>query len=192
MTNRTLTALVIRFAALLLFMKIFEFFGAYAISVFYTASLAFLSEKLNMPFDKFYLHGTFLLISNVVMSLLLFTKAEWISSKIIKDDKPIEIQLSAESIVMSILFSTGIIWLASLIYSIPDAYEYIQMMVARFNHETFDAKGSFSPMYFIMKIIIGLLFVFKVGPLTRFFTRKKSLAKLREQNPEVEDDNTTA
>jgi hypothetical protein len=172
MTNRTLTALAIRFAALLLFMKIFDHFGAYFFSAAAASAIAFARENLNTAFNKFFYQGIFLLIANTVIFLFLFFKAEWISTKLIKQDKDIAVNLTPEKIIASIILSTGLLWLASAIFQLPDAFEYVQWAIGELNHEEYIRKFDFGPAYFIMKTILALLFIFKVDKITRFASNR--------------------
>lgn len=173
MTNRTLTALAIRFAALLLFMKIFDLFNTYFFSLYYTAVLPLFQDQVHTPLDKFYYNGTFLLITNILISVVLFFKADRISTKLIKEDNHINIGLTPETLIKSILLSTGIIWLANSIFLLPDLYEYIQWAIAKVNHEELNySKRDFSPIHYILKASIALLFIFRTNKVSLYLGKK--------------------
>jgi formate hydrogenlyase subunit 3/multisubunit Na+/H+ antiporter MnhD subunit len=172
MTNRTITTLSIRFAALLLFMKIFEQFGSYFMSVYFTAIIPIFEKQLHSSIDKFYYNGTFLILSNILISCILFFKAEWVSSKLIKEDSEINIGLTPEKLIKVILLTTGIIWLATSIYLIPDLYEYIQSIIEKVNDEEPTKNGDFSPIYYLLKTLIALLFVFRVEKISLYLEKK--------------------
>src|SRR5690606_5450454 len=123
MTTRTLTTLILRIAGIYLFTKIFDHFGSYFFSIYSTATMARFDELLKEPIDKFYFTGTFLTIVNIVVSLFLFIKADWISKKLIKTDKEIITELNPKSLSKVILITVAIVWLASSIYFIPDFIE---------------------------------------------------------------------
>ncbi|HEU4716630.1 MAG TPA: hypothetical protein VFU15_02305 [Bacteroidia bacterium] len=180
MTNRTLTALAIRFAALLLFMKIFDQFGFYFLSIYYTALMPVLENQLHTSLDKFYYNGTFLLLGNFLISGILFFKAEWVSSKLIKVDSDITIGLTPEKLIRVILLTTGITWLAYSVYLLPDLYDYIQMMIAKANHLGFAKKVDFSPIYYILKTTIAFLFVFRVEKISSYLEKKMNRSEVRQ------------
>jgi hypothetical protein len=174
MTNRSLTTLAIRFAALLIFMKIFEFFGEYLFSIFSVTVVPFFEAELHSTIDKFYYNGVFLMVSNFLVSGFLFFKAEWVASKLIRDNNEINIGLTPEKLIKSILLTTGLIWLASSVYLIPDLFDYIQLLIARHNNVEFSKKVDFSPFYYILKTTIALLFVFRVENISSFLEKKMS------------------
>jgi hypothetical protein len=191
MTNRTLTALAIRFASLLLFMKIFDNFGSYFISIYYTVVISILEEKLHLPFDKFYYNGTILILCNILISSVLFFKAEWVSSKLIKEDSDINIGMTPEKLIKVILLTTGIIWLASAVFLLPDLFDYIQMLIAKFNQVESTKKVDFSPLYYIFKTIIALIFVFRVDKVSLYLEKKMYQRELRQNLNQGDQDKGT-
>ena len=68
MTNRTLTALIVRLVGFALFIKIFDFFGSYFMSIYMTSSIVFLDETSGTvdAFNKLYYTGTILAFTNLV------------------------------------------------------------------------------------------------------------------------------
>jgi hypothetical protein len=180
MTNRNLTAVAIRFAALLLFMKIFESFDSYFLSVYWAAVIPFFEEHLHTSFDKFYYSGTFLIIANVLISSILFFKADRIASKLVKEDSSINIGLTPEKLIKVILLTTGLVWLASAIYLLPDLCDYIQMMIAKINHVKFTKRVDFNPFYYILKTTIAILFIFRVEKISLYLEKKMNKRQLRQ------------
>jgi len=172
MTNRTLTTIAIRFAALLLFMRIFDFFGTYFFSVYYTATIPLFEKELHTSMDKFYYNGTFLIVTNFLISGFLFFKAELIASRLIKENNNVDIGMTPEKLIKVILLSTGIIWLASSVFLLPDLITYIQILIDRFNHAHSSKKTEFSPIYYLLKTMIALLFIFRINKIVPFLERK--------------------
>lgn len=193
MTNRTLTTIAIRFAALLLFMRIFDQFGSYFLSIYYTAVIPLFEKQLHTPFNKFYYNGTFLIFSNFLISSVLFFKADWIASKLIKEDSAINIGLTPEMLIKVILLTTGITWLATSVYLLPDLYDYVQMLIAKANHVEYSKKVDFSPLYYILKTMIALLFVFRVEKISLYLEKKMNRKELRQNiNQDDQDKSTNA
>lgn len=172
MTHRTLTTIALRFAALLLFMKIFDSFGAYFYSVLMMAWGAFNNDNILIGINKFYVHGTFLAVMNVVVSSLLFFKAEWIATRLIKTDQTVTANISAGELIRIILLTTGVLWLVSLIFVLPDLFAYIETMVARFNKVHVKNSGDFSPVYFLAKLFFALLFILRSEKIAVYIERK--------------------
>ena len=191
MTNRALTTLAIRFAALLLFMKIFDQFGSYFLSIYYTAVIPIFEKQLHTSLDKFYYNGTLLILTNFLISSILFFKAEWVASKLIKVDSDINIGLTPEKLIKAILLTTGIIWLANTVYLLPDLYDYVQMLIAKANHEEISKKVDFSPIYYILKTTIALLFVFRVDKVSLYLERKMNQRHAVETIQLEDHDNST-
>jgi hypothetical protein len=193
MTNRALTTIAMRFAALLLFMKIFDHFGSYFLSIYYIAVFPIFEKQLNTPLDKFYYNGTFLILSNFLVSSILFFKAEWVASKLIKEDSGINIGLTPEKLIKVILLTTGIIWLSTAVYLLPDLYDYVQMLIAKANQVELTKKVDFSPLYYILKITVGLLFVFRVEKISLYLEKKMNRKELRQNiDQDYQDKSTNA
>lgn len=168
MTNRTLTALVLRIAGIFLFTKLFEQFGAYFLSIY---SIAVMTE-LGQPIDKFYFSLTFLAIANITVSLFLFIKAEWISKKLIKTENDIKTELNAESLTKVILLTVGVIWLAKLIYLIPDFIEYCVKLFSKLNGKEEIELPDFDFPYYILKIILTLIILFRIEKISNWIIKK--------------------
>jgi len=181
MTNRVLTTLAIRFAALLLFMKLFEQFNSYFISIYYTVIIPFYEKALNTSLENLAYSGTSLLLINLVVSSFLFFKAEWVASKLIKQDSDIHIELTPHKLIRVILLTTGTIWLATSVYLLPDLYDFILKMIALANDEKLDDKVEFSPIYYVLKTSIALLFVFRVDKISSYLEKRLEPKEVKQQ-----------
>jgi hypothetical protein len=172
MTNRTLTALIIRIAGIFLFTKIFDHFGSYFLSIYLSATMARYDELLIEPIDKFYFTGTFLTIANIVVSLILFIKAEWISEKLIKTDNEIKTELNAKSLTKVILLTVGVIWLAKLIYLIPDLIDYCTKFISSLNGNEEIDLPDFAVANYILKTILTLIIIFRIEKISNWIIKK--------------------
>ena len=133
MTNQTLTTLILRIAGIYLFTEIFDHFGAYFFSIYGTATMARFDELLSEPIDKFYFTGTFLTVANIIVSLFLFIKADWISKKLVKTKSEIKTELNPKSLTKVILLTVAIIWLAKMFYLLPGLIEYCIKFISMLN-----------------------------------------------------------
>ena len=173
MTNQILTTLVIRIAGIFLFTKIFDHFGSYFFSVFNIASLSRIDELLNRePIDKFYITGTFLTVANIIVSLFLFIKAEWIATKLIKVDKEILTELTPKSLMKVILLSVSIIWFAMSVYLLPDFVEYCIELIKRIKGDEAQTTFRFSPAKYLLKTTISILIIFRIDKITNWILSK--------------------
>ena len=172
MTNRILTSLILRIAGIFLFIKIFDHFGSYFFSIYGTATIARFDELLKEPIDKFYFTGTFLTLANIVVSIFLFVKAEWISKKLIKSEKEIITELNPKSLTKVILMTVGIVWLATTIYLIPDFIEYCIQWASQLNgSENADISG-FSAAKYILRTILALILIFRIEKISDWIIKK--------------------
>jgi len=172
MTNRILTALTLRIAGIFLFIKIFDHFGSYFFSIYGTATMPHFAELLKEPIDKFYFTGTFLTLTNIVISLFLFLKAEWISKKLIKTDKEIITELNPKSLSKVILMTVGIVWLATSIYLVPDFIEYCIELSSKLNgNENADIPDISAPKY-ILRTVIALILIFRIEKISDWIAKK--------------------
>jgi len=172
MTNRILTALTLRIAGIFLFIEIFDHFGSYFLSIYGTAFIAEFAELLKEPIDKFYFTGTFLTIANIIISLFLFLKAEWISKKLIKSDKEIVTDLNPKSLSKVILITVGIVWLATSIYWFPDFIEYCIKMTSKLNGNENAEVPDFSAAKYILRTIIALILIFRIEKISDWIIKK--------------------
>lgn len=172
MTNRNLTALILRIAGIYLFTKIFDHFGSYFFSVYATAAITNFDELLNTPIGNFVFKGTFLSITNICMSLFLFIKADWISKKLIKTDSEIKTELNPKSLSKVILLTVGIIWLAQLIYIIPDFINYCTTFVMMITSDEYIQLPNFAIANYLLKLILTLLIIFKIEKISHWIINK--------------------
>lgn len=172
MTNRTLTSIVLRLAGLLLFMKIFDHFGSYFLSLYMTSVIPIFEEQLHQPLNKFYYNGTFLIISNIIISFLLLFKAEAISKRLIKNDSEIQIQLTKEDLIKSVVLIIGITWVAQTIYLFADALDYTIQLVKKLNGNETVELSNFPIIKYILKGIIAVMFIFKVQKISNYLMKK--------------------
>ncbi|MEW7292864.1 hypothetical protein [Aquimarina sp. 2304DJ70-9] len=172
MTNRILTALTLRIAGIFLFIKIFDHFGSYFLSIYGTAAMAQFAELLEKPIDKFYFTGTFLTLANIVVSLFLFLKADWISKKLIKTDKEIVTELNPKSLSKVILMTVGIVWLATSIYLIPEFIEYCIQLTSQLNGNENADISDFSVAKYIVRTMIALILIFRIEKTSDWITKR--------------------
>lgn len=172
MTNRTLTALILRIAGIYLFTKIFDYFSSYFFSIYATATMGRFDELLKEPIHKFYFTGTFLTIANITVSLFLFIKADWISKKLIKSDKEIVTELNPKSLTNVILLTVGIIWLATSIYLFPEFIKYCLEMISKLNENENAKLPDFPFANYILKTILGLLLIFRIEKISNWIVKK--------------------
>ncbi|CAM1355954.1 hypothetical protein [Tenacibaculum ascidiaceicola] len=172
MTNRTLTTLILRIAGIYLFTKIFDHFGTYFISVYGTATMARFDELLSEPIDKFYFTGTFLTIANIVASLFLFIKADWISKKLVKTESEIKTELNPKSLTKVILLTVGVIWLAKMIYLLPDLIEYSTKLISRLNGNEEIELPDFALANYIIKAVLTLIIIFQIEKISNWIIKK--------------------
>ncbi|MDY0781690.1 hypothetical protein [Tenacibaculum sp. IB213877] len=172
MTNRTLTTLILRIAGIYLFTKIFDHFGTYFFSVFGTATMARFDELLSEPIDKFYFTGTFLTIANIVVSLFLFLKADWISKKLVKTESEIKTELNPKSLTKVILLTVGVVWLAKMIYLLPDLIEYCIKFISKLNGKEEIELPDFALANYILKAILTLIMIFRIEKISNWIIKK--------------------
>jgi hypothetical protein len=172
MTHRTLTTIVLRFAALMLFIKIFDSFGAYFYSVVLLGYTALHNQPVLEGIDKFYVNGTLLLFANVIVSSFLFFKAEWIANRLIRSDHAVTANLSAGELIRVILLTTGVLWFVSLIFLLPELFDFIEVMVAKLNGTMIRNKLDFSPVYFLTKLFFAWLFIFRSERIAVYLEKK--------------------
>ena len=172
MTNRILTALAIRIAGIFLFTKIFDHFGSYFISIFSISAFSGFDEILNEPIDKFYFTGTFLTLANIVISIFLFVKAEWISRKLIKSEKEIITELNPKSLSKVILLTVGIVWLATSIYLMPNFIEFCFELISRLNGNEDAELTDFAAANYILKTILALILILRIEKISSWITKK--------------------
>ena len=172
MTNRTITSLAIRIAGLYLFTKIFDHYASYILSTFYSSTFTSLSEVLEKPLEKFYVTSMFLMLTNIFIALFLIIKAEWISTKLIKSDSEIATNFTLKSFCNAVFISIGIIWLAKVLYLMPDFIDYSGKVIASMIWEADVEIPKFSGLRYIIRLIIALFLVFKANKISNWVTKK--------------------
>lgn len=172
MTNRILTTLTIRIAGIFLFIKIFDHFGSYFLSIYLSTVIGLSEDSLTEPIEKFYYTGTFLTLANILVSLFLFMKAEWISKKLIRTDKEIITELNPKSLSKVILISVGIVWLASSIYLLPEFIEYCVKLISKLNGNENAKVSDFDTSKYILRTIIALILIFRIEKISNWITKR--------------------
>ncbi|NAS32260.1 hypothetical protein GTQ40_14845 [Flavobacteriaceae bacterium R38] len=129
-------------------------------------------EVLNEPIDKLYFTGTFLTIANIIVSLFLFVKAEWISKKLIKSEKEIITELNPKSLSKVILLTVGIIWLATSIYLIPNFIKYCVELISVLNGNENADLPDFAIINYILKTILALIIIFRIKKISDWITKR--------------------
>ncbi len=66
----------------------------------------------------------------------------------------------------------GIIWLSKALYLLPDFVEYIKRFISRLNGDEISKFSNFDVVSYILKIVIALLFVFKVEQLSNWILKR--------------------
>ena len=171
MTYRTLTAIALRLTGLFLFMRIFDYFGSYFLSVYYALVIPFFEKQTRPAAISFYYNGTFLIVINIVVSCLLVFKADWISAKLIKQDKDINIGLTPVNLVKVILLTNALLWLASSVYLLPTVCQYIYEIIEKHGNIKIEKTVDFSPGLYILKTIIAILFIVKIDKIVAYLER---------------------
>lgn len=177
MTNRTLTALIVRLAGFALFIKIFDFFGSYFMSIYMSAQVAFMDESSSIAdsFNKLYISGTILSFANLLLSIILILKADWIAGKMVKPESEIKIKLTAKSVMRIVIATIGIIYFTKTLYQVPTIINNVIEVV------NWDSDESYAHIItgFVsstIRAVIGVLFIFKSEHLANFaMKRLKSL-----------------
>ncbi|WP_027421242.1 hypothetical protein [Crocinitomix catalasitica] len=169
MNNKTLTSLIVRLAGFTLFVKIFDFFGAYFLSIYLTASWSLMDKTYGMSdaFDKFFISGTILAFANLVLALVLILKADWIANKITKTEVDLTIDLTGKSIMRIIISTIGIIYCDRTLYNIPTATTDI-ITIINWHSEDSNSHLIGNIIGDFVRFIIGLLFILKSKQITNY------------------------
>lgn len=176
MKNTTLTSLIVRLAGFALFVKIFDFFGSYFMSIYLTASMSILDETLGMSdsFDKLYISGTFLAFANLFLALTLILKSDWIARKMIKTESEIPIEITPRGIMKIVIATIGIIYCARTIYTIPSTINHTYSLIRNWNTPESDYGYLADITNYLIRAVIGIVFVFKAERISKFAIGKKS------------------
>ena len=171
-TYRNLTALSIRIGALFLFIQIFDHFGSNFLTIYLSSTLYSTKDQIVDPFNKYFLSGTFLNIVNIVVSLFLFVKADWLSRKLIKQQNEVGINLNAKSLSQVIFMTVGIIWLATSIYLLPEFVKYCIEFIANVKGEDYSPYPKINAPKFIIRTLIAFFLIFKAHKLSSWIVGK--------------------
>lgn len=177
MTNRTLTALIVRLAGFALFIKIFDFFGSYFVSIYMSSTMAVLDETSGMvdSFNKLYYSGTVLAFTNLALALVLIFKADWISRKLTKSESEIKIELTAQSVMRIVIATLGIIYLARTLYYTPNLIEDITSIL-NWKSDGTSVHHVMNIISYSVRAVIGTYFIIKSEQLAIFAMKRiKSL-----------------
>lgn len=188
MTNRNITALAIRIGAFMLFIKIFDQFGTYFFSLYLLAVVRLTETTLNPAINKFYFNGTILMFANFIVSSFLFIKAEWVASKLIKNDTDLFIGLTVEQLIRVIVLTTGVIWLGYSIIQLPDLYLFVKLIILKIELKGRTGPVNFNLGYFLTKTILGYLFVFRLERVSAFLMSKMNKTLPKKDNKIVADE----
>jgi hypothetical protein len=172
MTNRTLTALALRIAAIYIFITISDQFVSLFLNTYLTYSVVPVNETSVIAVDKFYQSGAILIIVNIILSLFFFFKAEWIAKKVIQSEKEIATDLNTKSITKIVLVLIGIIWLAKSLYILPDFVEYGMQLTSSLNGDESSNVTHFQVASYILRIVIALFFVFRVEKISNWILKR--------------------
>jgi hypothetical protein len=173
MTNKLLTALIIRLAGIALFIKIFDFFGSYFMSIYMTFQLSVFEKAMGKDhsFSLFYTTGSFLAIANLILSVLLIFKADWIASRIVKTDSEIKFDVSVKSIMKIIIATIGIVYCAQSLYTLSSSIESVIYSYNKNDEKSTGVIVVVLSKYFI-KLVIGVFFIYKSDKISNFVLRK--------------------
>jgi hypothetical protein len=172
MTTTTLTSIVLRFAGLLLFMKIFDHFGSYFISVYLAASFAKYDPQLEESISLFYFNGTYLVITNIVISSFLLFKADWLAKILVKRDETINLNFTPDNLIRVILLTTGTVWLATSIYQLPDLLSYGNQFILKLQGNPDIELPDFSLAKFILRTLIAVGFILGIDKISSYLENK--------------------
>lgn len=172
MTNRILTALAIRFAALLMTIKMIDQIGWYFTSFYQTLVILFMNHQVPSFLEKIYLSGTLMIICNIILTCFLFLKSEWIASKLIKKDNDINSGLSPQALIRIILLTTGIIWLSQSIFLIPDFYDFLELIFEKNKDNERFINKDFRPITYLLKTTIAIILLTRVGKISSYLETK--------------------
>ena len=161
MKNTTLTAVITRLAGFALFVKIFDFFGSYFISIYLTASMALMVEvdKISMPIDKLYVSGAALAFTNLFLSLFLILKSEWIARKLIKTETELHIEITTRGIMKIVIATIGIIYCARTLYILPTTIENSYSTIHNWSNPEHKYEHLMEIINYIISAFIGVLFI---------------------------------
>jgi hypothetical protein len=178
MTNKLLTALIIRLAGFALFIKIFDFFGSYFMSIYMTTQLSIFEKttETHYSFNSLFLSGSFLAFANLFLSVLLIIKSDWIANKLVKSDSDIKFDLSVNTIMKIIIATIGIVYCAQSLYTLSTSIENVIYTYYKNDEKSTGVIVAVLSKYFI-KLVIGVFFIYKSDKISKFLLRKMNSHK---------------
>ncbi|MGJ8683747.1 MAG: hypothetical protein ACSHWW_03940 [Nonlabens sp.] len=159
-------------AGIFLFTKIFDHFAVHVFSIWSVAAIDAMSDLLRVPFDKYYVSNVFLLIVNIIVSLFLIIKAEWIAARLIKKNDTITIDLNSKSLTKIILLTTSVIWIAQSIYLLPQAIEFFYSFIKTILDNWSSSASDFEIMPYLLRFVLALIFILRIDKITNWITKK--------------------
>lgn len=146
-------------------------------SIYMTAQVAFMDESSRVAdsFDKLYISGTILSFANLLLSIILIIKADWIAGKLVKSESEIKIELTAKSVMRIVIATIGIIYCAKTLYQVSTTINNVIEVVYWDSNESY-AHIINGFIRYIIRAAIGVLFIFKSELLANFAMKRiKSL-----------------
>lgn len=173
MTNRTLTALIVRLAGFALFVKIFDFLGSYFMSIYMSTQITLMEQpdRLVDSFNKLYFAGTFIFFANIILSLFLILKAGWIGNKLIKNETEIKIDLPPTSVMRIVIATIGIIYCAKTLFYSSTTFDKVVDLINWNNNESYSHLIT-GLINYLVRAILGIVFIFKSEQLANFAMKK--------------------
>ncbi|MGB3182019.1 MAG: hypothetical protein WBB45_11550 [Cyclobacteriaceae bacterium] len=124
------------------------------------------------PLDKLYTSAVVLIIANVIVSLFLVLKADWLATRLTRTDKDISVELTPLSLTKVLLMTVGTIWLAGSIYDMPDFIGALGTASSDQSGQVDTDTSVFPWGKYLLKTIISLVLIFKASALANLLTRK--------------------
>lgn len=124
------------------------------------------------PLDKLYTSAVVLIGANVVVTLFLVLKADWLATRLTRTDEDISVKLTPLSLTKVLLMTVGTIWLAGSIYDMPDFIGALGTASSDQSGQADTDTSVFPWGKYLLKTIISLVLIFKAGALANLLTRK--------------------
>ena len=174
MTYKILIALIFRIAGLLLFVNFFNHIESHFISIFTIDSMPFINEDVHGPFNKYYFTSLIIGVLNLIVSAVFVLKADQLSNKIIKQDRPLNIELTPKTLIRSVIILFGVLWMGKSIYLFPNVIEWIIALSLILLNDTNTHFPEFPIIVYILKIVMAYLFIFKSDKIINFLQKKNA------------------
>ena len=182
MTYKTLIALIFRIAGLLLFIEFFNHFGNHFLAVFAIDHLPLADDNSIHSFHKYYYTSLIIGILNLVVSWIFIFKADQLSNKIVKQDRPLNIELTPKTLIRSVIILFGVLWMGKSIYLIPTAIQWIIIIILKFTKDSPLPIPEFSILTYIIKIILAYFFIFKTDKIINLLKKRSSIDFIENEN----------